>query len=366
MNDGAIVVIFYRIINFPGLYLGWSELSSLSSSDMARNSLVWTWIVVWTYHNIFWYFCHFLTWFWKQTVIYTQTSLHIIKNPLIELGNFYLFSTTVSLWHRILRCLSPLTFSYYMTNTDLVSKENVAKKAFVHFCNLHSYILVGKRKQIINKIKRIYIRIPASQVVLVVKSLPASAGDLGDVGLIPGSGRSPGGGQSNPLQYFCLENPMDRRSRQATVHRVAKSQTQLKQLSTTHSTFTYMCILLHICILSHISSLPFASDNDGRKTTSEKGKVGCGYWDCPLEKEMATHSSILACSIAWIGDWRVTVYGVAKSRAWLSTHARMMGIAFVNTDETIKPWESDIWINKVVVQSAVWRSGENKTEGMKM
>ena len=57
----------------------------------------------------------------------------------------------------------------------------------------------------------------ASQVVLVVKNLPANAGDIRDVGLIPGSGRSPGGGHGNPLQYSCLENPMDRGAGQATV-----------------------------------------------------------------------------------------------------------------------------------------------------
>jgi len=52
------------------------------------------------------------------------------------------------------------------------------------------------------------------------------------VGSIPGSGRSPGGGHGNPLQYSCLENPTDRGAWQATVHRVANSWTQLKQLST--------------------------------------------------------------------------------------------------------------------------------------
>ena len=50
----------------------------------------------------------------------------------------------------------------------------------------------------------------ASQVVLVVKNPPANAGDVRDVGLIPGWGRSPGEGHGNPLQYSCLENPMDR------------------------------------------------------------------------------------------------------------------------------------------------------------
>ena len=48
------------------------------------------------------------------------------------------------------------------------------------------------------------------QVALVVKNLPATAGDRRDVGLTPGLRRSPGGGYGNPLQYFCLENPMDR------------------------------------------------------------------------------------------------------------------------------------------------------------
>ena len=63
----------------------------------------------------------------------------------------------------------------------------------------------------------------ASQVVLVVKNLPANAGDIRDVGLIPGSGRSPGGGHGNPFQYSCLENPMDRGEWWATVHAAPES-----------------------------------------------------------------------------------------------------------------------------------------------
>ena len=61
-----------------------------------------------------------------------------------------------------------------------------------------------------------------------------SAGSAGaaDVGSIPGSGRSPGGGHDNPLQYSCLDSPMDREAWQATVYRVTKSQTQLKLLNT--------------------------------------------------------------------------------------------------------------------------------------
>ena len=62
----------------------------------------------------------------------------------------------------------------------------------------------------------------ASQMVLVVKNLPANAGDVRDAGLIPGSGTCPGGGHSNPLQYFCLDSSMDRGAWQATVHRVTE------------------------------------------------------------------------------------------------------------------------------------------------
>ena len=59
----------------------------------------------------------------------------------------------------------------------------------------------------------------------MVKDPPAIAGDSGDTGLVPGLGRSPGGGNDNPLQYSCLENLMDRKVWWATVHRVAVSET---------------------------------------------------------------------------------------------------------------------------------------------
>ena len=73
--------------------------------------------------------------------------------------------------------------------------------------------------------------VEASQVALVVKNSPANAGDTGDVGLIPGLGRSLGGWHGNLLQYSCLENPMDRGTWPVIVHRVTKSRTQLKRLS---------------------------------------------------------------------------------------------------------------------------------------
>jgi len=60
------------------------------------------------------------------------------------------------------------------------------------------------------------------KVVLVVKKPSANTGDIRDVGSIPGSGRVPGGGHGNPLQYFFLENPMDRGAWWATVHRLQR------------------------------------------------------------------------------------------------------------------------------------------------
>ena len=75
----------------------------------------------------------------------------------------------------------------------------------------------------------------ASQVKLLVKKVKnpsANARDISDVSLIRGSRRSPGRGHGQPLQYSCLENLMDRGAWWSPVHRAAKSQTQLKQLST--------------------------------------------------------------------------------------------------------------------------------------
>ena len=72
----------------------------------------------------------------------------------------------------------------------------------------------------------------------MVKNPPANAGDIRDTGLNPGYGRFPGGGHGNPLQFSCLENPMDGGAWWATVHRVTKSWTQLKRLIThTHTQY---------------------------------------------------------------------------------------------------------------------------------
>ena len=87
----------------------------------------------------------------------------------------------------------------------------------------------------------------------MVKNSPAN---VGDVGLIPGWGRSPGEGNGNPLQYSCLENPMNRGAWWATVHRVAKNQTWLSARAYTHThTHTHTHTLTHgpgaVCVFSH-------------------------------------------------------------------------------------------------------------------
>ena len=69
-------------------------------------------------------------------------------------------------------------------------------------------------------------------MALVVKNAPANAQDIRDMGSVSGSGKSPGGGHGNTLQYSSLENPMDRGAWRATVHRVSKNQARLKQLRT--------------------------------------------------------------------------------------------------------------------------------------
>ena len=65
------------------------------------------------------------------------------------------------------------------------------------------------------------------KVALKVKNPPVDAGDIRDAGWIPGLGRSSDEGHSNPPQYSCLENPVDRGAWRAAIHRVAKSQTRL-------------------------------------------------------------------------------------------------------------------------------------------
>ena len=95
---------------------------------------------------------------------------------------------------------------------------------------IQEFALKALEGPVVQKEEGIGYRYLASQVALVVKNLPASAGDM-RLRFDPGSGRSPGGGHGNPLQYSCPENPMDRGSWWATVHGVAQSWTGLSDLA---------------------------------------------------------------------------------------------------------------------------------------
>ena len=83
--------------------------------------------------------------------------------------------------------------------------------------------------------KEVGVLIRVSQVVLMVKNPLATAGNIKDADLIPGSGRSPGGRHGNPLQYSCLENPMDRGAWRATVHGVATNRVWQSDLASMHA-----------------------------------------------------------------------------------------------------------------------------------
>ena len=155
------------------------------------------------------------------------------------------------------------------------------------------------------------------------------------MGSIFGLERSPGGEHGSLLQYFCLENPMDRGAWQATVHRIAKSWTWLKQLSmhacNVYIKFTILTILSvwfstikYIYIVVWLASL-VAQTVKNLPAMWETRVRPLGWEDLP-EKEMANHSCILAWRIPWMeeaplslknprdrGAWWATVHGVEKS-----------------------------------------------------
>ena len=102
-----------------------------------------------------------------------------------------------------------------------ISKEEVKLSLFADGMLLY----VENPKDATEKLLVLINEYRSSQVALMIKNLPANTGDEKDGGSIPQSGRFPGEGNGNALQYSCLENPMDREAWQATVHRVTNSQT---------------------------------------------------------------------------------------------------------------------------------------------
>ena len=112
--------------------------------------------------------------------------------------------------------------------------------------------------------------------------------NAGDTGSILELGRFLGGGHGNPLQYSCLENPIDRGAWWPTVHGVAKSWTRLSDFTFTFTFSDYSASL----VAQRLKCLPAMQETWVRS-------LG---WEDPLEKEMATHSSTLAWEIPWMED----------------------------------------------------------------
>ena len=145
---------------------------------------------------------------------------------------------------------------------------------------------------------------------------------------IPGSGRSPGGGHGNPLQYSCLENLMDRGAWQATVHGVARSQTWLKQLNTAYrcpqqnsGSLTWFLLFLppykaswyfrmDICLLGGL---------DGKESACSAGDLGLIPGSERSPGEGNSNPLQYSCQNNPVnkGAWWVTVHRVVKSQTWL-------------------------------------------------
>ena len=135
------------------------------------------------------------------------------------------------------------------------------------------------------------VRQGVPQVTLMVKNLPDNAKDGRDMGLIPGSGRSPGGGHGSPLQYSFLEKPMDRGARWVTVHRVTKSRTEVTDLA--HTTKRWTKPSHRVCR----GSARWGRQRDG----SQRERRPYRFFPTPLEptRSFSQAFSLLIFVIAW-------------------------------------------------------------------
>ena len=142
--------------------------------------------------------------------------------------------------------------------------------------------------------------------MLVVENPPANAGEVRDLGSIPWSGRSPGAGQGNPLQYSYLKNPMDRGAWWATIHDATKSGTLLKQLSTDAHKYYDLLYLNRGFPHSSVSKESACSAGGdpgsipglGRSPGGGNGNsLQSSYLKNPMDR----------------GAWRATVHGITES-----------------------------------------------------
>ena len=142
----------------------------------------------------------------KYHVWNSSSSLALTMNYLVSVFCQSLLSLDVL-------CLKDLA-KISNTKAEIYIINSTVNFPWKHFC--YKFLLI---------FAHLYILLGASLVVQRVESPPANAGAAGDAGSISGSGRPPGEGNDNPLQYFCLESSMDRGAWQATVHGVAVSWT---------------------------------------------------------------------------------------------------------------------------------------------
>ena len=122
--------------------------------------------------------------------------------------------------------LNKFSYRFYQLQNNTESQLNFKLKKHLYCCSLFTHTMFLVQIQFISQ----YTCFPGDS------DSNESACRAGDLGSIPGSGRSPGEGNGYPLYYSCLENSLDRGAWQAMVHGVANSQTRLKQLNTAHST----------------------------------------------------------------------------------------------------------------------------------
>ena len=160
----------------------------------------------------------------------------------------------------------------------------------------------------------------------VVQNPPASVGDTGDAGSIPGSARPSGGGYGTPLLYSCLENPTDRGAWRATVHGVTKSLRQLKQLSTAHIPHTYKVTFVS-------AEVPWSGAGSGRGALADvsesmnlgihalprRGKGSAGLRACPSWAGAAPcWSGSSLCCTPWGAFHCAQFFLPGQRAAWVS------------------------------------------------